>query len=124
MGSQFWGCLGLATFIVFALVAVLYFWSLAHSQPLPQDPETLEWWMQMIILALIFYTFVGALALLFILSLHPKTRPVADKLIGFVEKTELDKLKEKVEGMEKDLQETKSKLGDIEKHLKNSDKDN
>jgi len=72
----------------------------------------------MIILALIFYTFVGALALLFILSLHPKTRPVADRLIGFVEKTELDKLKEKVEGMEKDLQETKSKLGDIEKHLK------
>jgi len=118
LGSQFWGCLGLVTFMVFALVAVLYFWSLVHSQPLPQDPETLEWWMQMIMLAIIFYIFVGALALLFILSLHPKTRPVADKLIGFVEKTELDKLKEKVEGIEKDLQETKSKLGDIEKYLK------
>jgi len=73
----------------------------------------------MLVLVVLLYVFVPYLILVFLLSLHPKTRRTADKLaMGFLGQTELDKLKVRVNSVSKELEEIKSRLGNIETMLK------
>lgn len=126
-GRQFFGCLGTSAVIIFILAIGLYYLVLPHfGVSLPGGPGVLEWGIQMAILIVFLYLFIPYLALLFILSLHPKTRPVADKLsLGFFGQTELDKLKEQVESglrstnerIDKELKGIDNRLGDIEATL-------
>ena len=71
--------------------------------------------LSLLILIAVIVFFIYSFGLLFILSLHPKTRKVADRLFGFRDQTELGELKVKVGKMDKDLEDIKSMLRGLKK---------
>jgi hypothetical protein len=90
--SQFVGCLGIAFFIVIAVVAVLYLTGR------PQEASGVEDVYIFIIMASIFLWYF---ILIFLSSFHPKTRKWADKQFHFRDLTEIDELKARVDTIEK-----------------------
>ena len=71
-----------------------------------------------VMLIVVAILFICSFGLFFILSLHPKTRKIADRLFGFIDKTELENLKGKVESTDKELEEIRARLKSIETTLK------
>jgi Skp family chaperone for outer membrane proteins len=74
------------------------------------------------IFIVVVFLFALYLIVVFLFSLHPKTRRIASKLSIFLDEPGVEELREKVEGIDKDLQKIKSTLEDIEKHLKDNRK--
>ncbi len=94
--SQFWGCLTMALFFVIVLVAVLY---IVAPSKVPGASDMLNSVMLIDVLGL----FILALLVFLILSLHPRTRKTADRLFGFIDKTELEEIKTRLENIETTL---------------------
>ena len=119
-GEHFFGCLGVATLAFFVLAMLLYYVVLPHYKvSIPESPETLASELQMVVVIVLLYVFVPYLILMFLLSLHPKTRPTADKLaLGFLGQTELDKLKVKVE---RELHSTNERIDKIDERTNRTD---
>jgi hypothetical protein len=117
-GDHFFGCLGVATLAAF-IFGIFILYVVVPHHPIPESPEELLSEFQMLVIVIFLYVFLPYLALVFLLSLHPRTRPTADKLaLRFLGQTEVDKLKIKVEGMSSELREIKSSLANIETTLK------
>jgi uncharacterized membrane protein YqaE (UPF0057 family) len=118
-GKRFFGCLGMAALFSFIFAAASYYLFLPHLGVLfPEGPGTLEWWMQMAILTILLYVFIPYLALVFVLSLHPKTRPVADMLsLRLMGISELDKLKARVDIIESRLASMDGRIDNMETRL-------
>ena len=117
---QFPSCLAISSLVVLILSAVLYV-----SLRSPELRQKMWGWIEELavnIFIVVVFLFALYLIVVFLFSLHPKTRRIASKLSIFLNEPEVEKLREKVEGIDKDLQKIKSTLGDIEKHLKDNRK--
>ena len=98
--------------IVVVFVAVFYF--TGHLNKASGATDMLNSLTLIAVIILFIYTF----GLVFILSLHPKTRKIADRLFGFIDKTDLENLKGKAESTDKELKQIKTRLKSIETTLK------
>jgi lysylphosphatidylglycerol synthetase-like protein (DUF2156 family) len=113
---QFPSCLAMSSLAVLILAAALYV-SLRSAE---YRERLWDWIEELTVTAFIIVVIIFAVSLIlvFVFSLHPKTRRISSKLSTFIEEPEVEKLKERVEGIDKDLQGIKSRLGNIEKYLK------
>lgn len=79
--------------------------------------EALNAVFTLIALEIALYIFGFSFVLLFILSLHPKTRRIADRLFHFKDLTELEELKVRVGNVENGLHSTNGRVESIDKQL-------
>jgi hypothetical protein len=113
---QFPSCLAISSLVVLILAALLYI-----SLRSPELREKLWGWIEELTVTTfiaVVILFAVSFLLVFIFSLHPKTRRISSKLSTFIDEPEVEKLKVRVDGIDKDLREIKSRLGNIEKYLR------
>ena len=98
---QFPTCLAISSLAVLVLAALLYV-----SLRSPELREKLWGWIEELTVTafiLVVILFAVSLILVFIFSLHPKTRRISSKLSTFVDEPEVENLKERVGTIENEL---------------------
>ena len=119
--SRLWEYLSLSSFIIFIFIAILnilvFFPPYSKVLSPPGVLEQVDAMLTVILLGCVVIPFVVFFALVFILSLHPKTRKIADKRFGFRDRTELEELKVKVGNVENGLRSTDRRIDKIDKQI-------
>ena len=111
--QQFPGCLSIYSLVVLILAALLYF-----SLRSPVFRENMWDWIEetsvktFVVVVILFALY---LIVVFILSLHPKTRKIASKLSIYLDEPEVEKLKERVGAIETELASVEKRLDGLDK---------
>jgi hypothetical protein len=109
---QFSSCLSIYSLVVLVFAALLYIFLRS-----PELRENIWDWLEetsVMLFVIVVIFFALYLVLVFILSLHPRTRRLASKLSIFLNEPELEKLKERVGTVETELALVKKRLDGLD----------